>query len=223
MTDVNVSPVTEVEVRNLMERICTSIVAHSQQDQELHTLRNDVADLTDRLKVVNGINTNLRKDLSDSEALATMYEDERGKARKDYETERDRASHLEGLMLARDTRVNDLTQKAHDADIALASQRDTINQQENRIESLLRRNDELVYTNDDLRTKLNLITTDAAKAHEDLRKLQETFKSVFAVTQPEPVKETNPIPAQTQVAAPEMKPVIDNTDDGDRINRDPIF
>lgn len=219
MDNPNISPVTEVEVRNLMERICTTIVAHSQQDQVINTLSRDVDDLRAQNSRLTETNQQLRKDLKDSEELARMYEDERGNATKAYETEKDRANHLQGLILARDSTVQGLNQQVSNLTSQNSSLQDTVRAQESRIDTLLRRNDELVNLNDDLSSHLSLVTTDAAKAHEDLRKLQETFKSVFNQVQPDTAEpeqvqtvkepERNTVGQfQSPAPAPEMKPVV---------------
>jgi chromosome segregation ATPase len=101
----NLSPVTESEVMTFASRICTTIVAHSQQQGTIDHLKEIVEKTTTERDHLRSENAKLNQDIGETTTLADGYSRERDDAMRRVQELEGKLRYQEEMAIQRDAKV----------------------------------------------------------------------------------------------------------------------
>lgn len=104
----NLSPVTESEVMNFASRICTTIVAHSQQQGRIESLERSLNDTTSERDHLRSENARLNQEIGETTSLADGYSRERDDAMRRVADLEGKLRYQEEMAISRDAKVAEL-------------------------------------------------------------------------------------------------------------------
>jgi chromosome segregation ATPase len=104
----NLSPVTESEVMNFASRICTTIVAHSQQQGRIESLERSLNDTTTERDHLRSENSRLNQEIGETTTLADGYSRERDDAFRRVADLEGKLRYQEEMAISRDAKVAEL-------------------------------------------------------------------------------------------------------------------
>lgn len=198
------SPVTETEMNEFFARITSTIREYSTLPDKLATVEGQLHDLSNRLADLQSQNEQLRRDNADATELAKAYEQERDRARSDFANEQSRASHLSDLIMARDSRVQELSKAWEEEKNKSAGLDRECSRLNDKCAHLEVDVDALKKARDYWKAEANTFQDRAMKAEEELKAIEEKLSALGFVKPKveEPVKASDANPtASTQTSA----------------------
>lgn len=189
MTDVNISPVTESEVMTFANRLCTMIVANSNQQAALDKLSEAHTQTVMECDYLRSENASLNTSIGESNTLADSYARERDAAQTELGSVKEKLQGLQDMLVARDHTVSQLRLYNHNLDMENVRLQDRTKHLEFENSNLQSKLSEAEQARDNHATHAGNLHNELVEARSNLEKIRSVFGPV-----PIPANQDKPEP-----------------------------